>query len=79
MHGKAAGARSPPGCGRSSCASVSFWAGRGRTADPRRLARWGLGGTIGTGRQYMSWIHEADLNAVVLRAIRDESMNGVYV
>lgn len=25
-----------------------------------RLVRWGLGGTNGDGRQYVSWIHEAD-------------------
>ncbi len=25
-----------------------------------RLARWGLGGTIGNGAQYVSWIHEDD-------------------
>jgi NAD dependent epimerase/dehydratase family enzyme len=24
------------------------------------LARWGLGGTQGNGRQYVSWIHDAD-------------------
>ena len=25
-----------------------------------RLARWGLGGTMGSGKQYVSWIHERD-------------------
>ncbi len=44
-----------------------------------RLARWGLGGTIGSGRQYISWIHIDDVNAAVLRAIEDRSMSGVYV
>jgi uncharacterized protein (TIGR01777 family) len=34
-----------------------------------RLARFGLGGTVGSGRQYLSWIHRDDLVAVVERAI----------
>ncbi len=60
---------------------ISFVIGRGggALATLARLARWGLGGTIGTGRQWMSWVHEADLNAVVLQSVHDESMSGVYV
>jgi len=42
------------------------------------LTRCFLGGAIGTGRQYISWIHEADMNRLWLRAIEDESMNGIY-
>ena len=34
-----------------------------------RLARLGLGGTVGSGRQYISWIHRDDMVAVVQRAI----------
>ena len=34
-----------------------------------RLARLGLGGTVGSGRQYISWIHRDDMIAVVQRAI----------
>jgi uncharacterized protein (TIGR01777 family) len=60
---------------------ISFVVGRGGGAlqTLSRLTKWGLGGTTGTGRQWMSWVHESDLNAVVLRAIQDESMSGVYV
>ena len=43
------------------------------------LVRLGLGGTVGHGRQGMSWLHEADMNAIVQRAIDDVSMNGAYV
>lgn len=43
------------------------------------LARFGLGGTIGHGRQGMSWIHEADMNRLFLRAIQEPSMRGNYV
>lgn len=43
-----------------------------------RLARWGLGGTVGNGRQYISWIHLDDLISVVERAIRNPAMSGPY-
>jgi NAD dependent epimerase/dehydratase family enzyme len=42
------------------------------------LTRCFLGGRVGSGRQYISWIHIDDLVAVVLRAIDDPSMNGTY-
>lgn len=60
---------------------ISFVLGRGggALATLARLARFGLGGTVGTGRQYMSWLHEADLNAMILRAVGDVSMSGAYV
>lgn len=41
------------------------------------LARWGLGGTVGSGRQYISWIHRDDLVALVERAITTP-MSGPY-
>ena len=43
-----------------------------------RLARWGLGGSVGSGRQYMSWIHLDDLVSIVQRAIDDAKMSGPY-
>lgn len=57
--------------------------GLGGSGDPatRRLvalARWGLGGNIGSGRQWVSWISVDDFIAVILRAIDQESMSGVY-
>lgn len=42
-----------------------------------RLARLGLGGTVGSGRQYISWIHRDDMIAVVERAIASR-MTGPY-
>lgn len=33
------------------------------------LARWGLGGTVGTGRQWVSWIHVEDWVRIVLSAL----------
>ena len=43
------------------------------------LARLGLGGRIGHGRQGMSWIQEEDMNRIFVRAISDDSMQGMYV
>jgi uncharacterized protein (TIGR01777 family) len=43
------------------------------------LARWGLGGRVGHGRQGFSWIHELDMNRVFSRAIDDPEMRGAYV
>lgn len=38
----------------------------------------GIGSPLGTGRQYMPWIHIDDLCYVYLRAIEDESFSGAY-
>ena len=43
-----------------------------------RLTRRGLGGTVGPGQQYISWLHIEDLDALFLRAIENPSMHGVY-
>lgn len=44
-----------------------------------RIAKCGLGGTIGSGLQGMSWIHEHDLNALIHNAIDDSSYSGIYI
>ena len=54
-------------------------AGGGALSRLRFLARLGLGGKIGSGRQGMSWIHELDMNRIFSRAISDPSMQGVYI
>ena len=60
---------------------TSFVIGRGGGALTRlvTLARWGLGGTVGHGRQGMSWIHELDMNRLFTRAIADDTMKGIYI
>ncbi len=51
-------------------------AGGGALARLVMLARLGLGGTMGSGTQGMSWIHEADMNRLFERALTDSSMQG---
>jgi len=43
-----------------------------------RLTRWGLGGRVGSGRQYISWLHERDMTRIFLAAIEREEMVGVF-
>jgi uncharacterized protein len=40
--------------------------------------RMGVGGRIGSGRQWMSWIALDDVAELVVRAIRDSRMHGAY-
>jgi uncharacterized protein len=60
---------------------TSFVLGKGGGALPKlaALVRFGLGGTVGSGRQGISWIHEYDMNRLFVRAIEDEQMSGAYV
>ena len=44
-----------------------------------RLARWFLGGAVGSGRQYISWLHLADAVRIYREAIDREDFQGVYV
>ncbi len=54
-------------------------AGNGALARLEPLARIGLGGTVGSGTQGMSWIHEADLNRLFERGLTDPNMQGAYI
>lgn len=64
---------------------TSFVLGRDRGAGGGplgrlvRLTKLGLGGTIGSGKQGLSWIHELDLARLVADAIENDNMNGVYI
>lgn len=40
------------------------------------MTRWGLGGAIGGGRQYVSWIHEADFSAAVRFVMKKKNLSG---
>lgn len=43
------------------------------------LARLGLGGRVGPGKQGFSWIHARDMNRIIERAIADKAMAGAYI
>lgn len=43
-----------------------------------RLTRWFLGGHVGNGRQFVSWIHVADLNRMFMQCIEDAETSGAY-
>lgn len=60
---------------------TSFVLGTGGGALPRlaTLARWGLGGQVGHGRQGISWIHEEDMNRLFAWAIADDRVAGPYL
>jgi uncharacterized protein len=53
--------------------------GAGALGTLALLARLGLGGRVGSGRQGMSWLHERDMNRIFERALRDDSMGGMYI
>lgn len=40
--------------------------------------RWGLGAALGSGRQYMSWIHIKDLAQMFIFALENEHLKGVF-
>jgi uncharacterized protein len=60
---------------------ISFVLGRdGGALEPlANLARRFLGGTVGSGRQYVSWIHIEDLNAMFRWAIERSDIEGMYL
>ncbi len=40
--------------------------------------KWGLGAPLGSGKQWVSWIHVQDLIDMFLFAVENEAMQGVY-
>ncbi|QQE12979.1 TIGR01777 family oxidoreductase [Planctomycetota bacterium] len=43
------------------------------------LTRLGLGGKLGSGKQYISWIHESDMTQLIVSAIDDPTYTGTYL
>lgn len=60
---------------------TSFVVGKngGALESLSQIVKLGMGGTVGSGRQGMSWIHEYDMNEIILRAITDATITGAYI
>lgn len=58
---------------------IGFVLGRSGGALPTlaRIARFGVGGRIGSGKQWISWIHLDDMMRLFLEAIRNPSIHGI--
>lgn len=56
--------------------SIVLGRGGGALVPLRALARLGLGGRQGSGRQYVSWLHEADFAGIVDHVIAHEDLAG---
>ncbi|MBV9597876.1 MAG: TIGR01777 family oxidoreductase [Chloroflexi bacterium] len=51
----------------------------GMAADLLTLASWlGVGGRLGSGRQWWSWIHRADVIGLILHALHTEPLHGAF-
>ena len=44
-----------------------------------KLAKFGLGGKAGHGKQGISWIHEEDMNRIFIDTIENEKREGAYI
>ena len=42
------------------------------------IFRTGLGGPIGDGKQWMSWIHRSDLCGLIIKALVDKNFSGIF-
>lgn len=63
---------------RVACLRFGIVLGEGGGALSKLLPifRYGLGGALGGGRQYVSWIHLDDVTELLLRALDDEQLEG---
>ncbi len=67
-------------CTRKVALRTAMVMGHGRNSVfpvMRRMIRFGLGGQMGDGRQYMSWIHEVDFCRAIEWLIAREDVSGV--
>jgi uncharacterized protein (TIGR01777 family) len=69
-----------PGGARRVALRIGLVLGReGGALEPlAKLARWYLGGTVGHGRQYISWLHVDDFCAMTRWVIENQNATGAY-
>ena len=60
---------------------TSFVVGKngGALATLKKIAKMGLGGKVGNGRQGFSWIHEYDMNEIIHQAIINQNYEGILI
>jgi uncharacterized protein (TIGR01777 family) len=77
---EAAFAAAPTPATRKVIVRIGFVLGRTGGALPllARLTGLFLGGAAGNGRQYVSWIHLADLTRMFLAAVENEKLSGTF-
>lgn len=70
-----------PGGTREVRLRTSFVIGRngGALGSLKRIAKLGFGGKVSHGTQGISWIHEFDINEIILQAIQNDNYNGAYI
>ena len=59
---------------------IGFVLGRDGGALPilAGLTKWYLGGTAGSGKQFISWIHAGDLSRIFIEAIERDELKGTF-
>ncbi len=69
-----------PPSARKILLRIGFVLGHDGGALPvlRKLTKWFLGGTVGSGRQFVSWIHIADLTRMFADAIDQDGLSGTF-
>jgi len=50
----------------------------GALVEMAKPIRLGIGAALGTGKQYLSWIHLDDLCTMFIKAVEDETLQGAY-
>ncbi|HRG80529.1 MAG TPA: TIGR01777 family oxidoreductase [Cyclobacteriaceae bacterium] len=50
----------------------------GALVEMAKPIRLGIGAALGTGKQYLSWIHLDDLCTMFIKAVEDEKLHGAY-
>jgi uncharacterized protein (TIGR01777 family) len=67
-------------CTRRIVLRLGVVLGRSGGALPllEKLTRWFLGGAVGNGRQFISWIHLADLVQIFIEGIEQTRLTGVF-